>query len=298
MAVIQNERCEFGGLFRPLGSWDRPRPVLIRSPVFRWILLAVLSPAAGWGTSSTCFAENPQLQLAIDTYASAMEQTDRDVRLEEFARAEQLFRQVIAGTATQPAIENAELYVNLGNAALQAERLGPAIAAYRRALTIAPHHPQARQNLAFARGQLPDWARRDTGVGLIDSLMFWRTLWSRDQTLLASAACFFVAAVLVAVGVATRRTWPRTFALLPLLIWLVLLLSLQLTNDRDAQWNAVAVAETAVYAADSENSAPRMAKPLPSGTELSVVQQRERWIEVLLPDGRSGWVLASAVDRL
>lgn len=265
---------------------------------YRRVLLAILFLACVWGSNRLSYAENPQLQLAIDTYASAMEKTDRNVRLEEFARAEQLFRQVIAGTETQPAIENAELYVNLGNAALQAERLGPAIAAYRRALALSPHHPQARQNLAFARGQLPDWARRDDGIGLIDSLMFWRTLWSRDQTLLASAGCFFAAAVLVAVGVATRRTWPRTFALLPLLVWVVLLLSLWLTSDRDAKWNAVAIADSAVYAADSENAAPRLAKPLPSGTELSVIQQRDRWVEVLLPDGRSGWVLASTIDRL
>ena len=90
----------------------------------------------------------------------------------------------------------------------------------------------------------------------------------------------------------------RTFALLPLLIWLVLLLSLWLTSDPDAKWNAVAISESAVYTADSENSAPRLAKPLPSGTELSVIQQRERWIEVLLPDGRAGWVLAATIDLL
>jgi tetratricopeptide (TPR) repeat protein len=251
-----------------------------------------------WGTGRSSCAENPQLQQAIDTYAAAMEKTDRDQRLEEFARAEQLFRQVIAGTDTQAPIENAELYVNLGNAALQAERLGPAIAAYRRALANSPHHPQATQNLAFARGQLPDWARHADGIGLLDSLFFWRTLLSRDQTLLVSAMSFFIAAVLIAVGIATRQAWARNSAILPLFAWLVLIISLWLTTDRDAKWNAVAVSETTVYTADSENSAPRLAKPLPSGAELSVIQQRERWIEVLLPDGRSGWVLAATIERL
>ncbi len=298
MAVIQEDRCEFRGLLRRLVRWWHTLSSAVRLTPCRGACLAFLVFVGSWGCGQVSYAESPQLQQAIDTYVSAMEKVDRDLRLEEFARAEQLFRQVIAGTDAQPPIENAELYVNLGNAALQAERLGPAIAAYRRAMNISPHHPQARQNLAFARGQLPDWARHEEGVGLIDSLMFWRTLLSRDQTLLASAVCFFAAAVLFSVGVATRRTWPRTFALLPLLVWGVLLLSLWWTSDRDAKWNAVAIAETVVYAADSENSAPRLAKPLPSGTELSVLQQRERWIEVLLPDGRSGWVLASAVDHL
>lgn len=106
------------------------------------------------------------------------------------------------------------------------------------------------------------------------------------------------AALLVAVGVALGRTWPRNFALLPLLIWFVLVLSLWLTGERDSKWNAVAIAETTVFAADSENSAPRLTKPLPSGTELGILQQRDRWVEVVLPDARTGWVLASAVDQL
>lgn len=298
MAVITEGRDELPCSPWRFVRWWRARSVTIGPARYRWVLLAMLVHAWGWGCCQQSCAENPQLQQAVDTYAAAMEMPDRDQRLQEFARAEQLFRQVIAGSEKQPAIENAELYVNLGNAALQAERLGPAIAAYRRALALAPHHPQARQNLAFAREQLPDWARREDGIGLIDSLMFWRTFMSRDQTLLASAACFFVAAVLVACGLATRRTWPRTFALLPLLVWVVLLLSLWLTTDRDAKWNAVAIAESAVYAADSENAAPRLAKPLPSGTELSVIQQRDRWVEVLMPDGRTGWVLASTIDHL
>ena len=90
-----------------------------------------------------------------------METKDRHLRLEKFARAEQLFRQLIEGDAQQPPIHNVELYVNIGNAALQAERLGPAIAAYRRALALVPQQAQAQQNLAYARSLLPDWIRRE-----------------------------------------------------------------------------------------------------------------------------------------
>lgn len=278
--------CAVRGNTAPAASW---RTVI--AIVLTWVGFAGVLEAAG--------AESPQLQQAIDTYVAAMEKSDRDQRLEEFARAEQLFRQVIAGNDGRPGIENADLYVNLGNAAMQADRLGPAIAAYRRALAISPHHVQAIQNLGFARSLVPDWARRGEGLGLVDSLLFWRTMLSREQTCLVSAACFFVAALFFSWGWASRRAWPRNAAILPFLVWVVLMLSLWLTVDQDAVWNAVVVSDTTVYTADSENSAPRLTKPLPSGAELKMVQQRDRWSEVLLPDGHTGgWVLATALDRL
>ena len=126
-------------------------------------------------------AESTQIERAIDAYTAALETTDRNLRLEEFARAEQLFRQVIDGDGQHAPVRNADLYVNLGNAALQAERLGPAIAAYRRALALAPQNAQARQNLVYARSLLPDWARREESIRLIDSLFFWRAMISRGR---------------------------------------------------------------------------------------------------------------------
>ncbi|NLX53678.1 MAG: hypothetical protein GXY58_01040 [Planctomycetaceae bacterium] len=238
------------------------------------------------------------LARAVEEYSTAMETHDRNRRLEKFARAEQLFRQVVNGDAQQPPVHNAELYVNLGNAALQAERLGPAIAAYRRALALAPQHAQARQNLDYARSLLPDWARHEETSRLIDSLFFWRAMVSRGQLLVLGACCFLGAAVLLAVGYARRRPVVRNLAVVPLLAWLVLSMSMLIGHDDQTDRNVVVVTETTVYTADSENAAPRLARPLPSGAELSLLDQRERWSEVRLPDGRTGWLLTSTIDRL
>jgi len=59
------------------------------------------------------------LQQAIDRYTQTQVATGRDQRLFEHAAAQ--------------GARSVDLYTNLGNAALQAERLGPAILAYRRA---------------------------------------------------------------------------------------------------------------------------------------------------------------------
>ena len=95
------------------------------------------------------------LTRALGSYARALDIEDRDQRLEAFHRAEMLFGRVVESGSQSP-----ELYANLGNAALQAERLGPAVLAYRRALLVEPSNSQARQNLEHARGLLPVWVPR------------------------------------------------------------------------------------------------------------------------------------------
>ena len=73
------------------------------------------------------------LREAVDEYQAALDCTDRGERLQRFRRAEMLFDQVAGrssrGDDASSMVQNADLYVNLGNAALGAERLGPAIAA-------------------------------------------------------------------------------------------------------------------------------------------------------------------------
>ena len=103
MAVTQEVRCKLRYPTRRSSRARRAGWTTVRSTACRWAILAAAFTACLSGTGRSSYAENPQLQQAIDTYASAMEKTDRDQRLEEFARAEQLFRQVIAGTDAQPA---------------------------------------------------------------------------------------------------------------------------------------------------------------------------------------------------
>ena len=145
-----------------------------------------------------------------------METKDRNLRLAKFARAEQLFRQLIEGDARRANNSRCtELYVNMGNAASQAERLGPAIAAYRRALALAPQQARAQQNLAYARSLLPDWIRREETYRLIDSLFFSHTMIPSGQLLILGAGCFLVAAVLVSAGYARRHPLLRNLAAVP-----------------------------------------------------------------------------------
>lgn len=256
-------------------------------------VVLLLTPAFSWAADAGAL-----VQAAIDTYDAAMAATTRSQRLELFARSEQLFRQTVEGDDGHPPLRNAALYVNLGNAALQAERVGPAIAAYRHALAIDPQNGHARQNLAHARSLLPDWIRHDEPDRLIDSLFFWRAMAPRGTLILLGAWCFLAAALLWGAGLVRRQPLLRNLAILPLLLWGVLGTSLWLDPGNGDERNAVVLTESTVYTADSENAPPRLARPLPSGAEVVLMSRRDQWAEIRLPDGRTGWVLASAVEPL
>lgn len=262
-------------------------------------VVIVLASGSWW---SPCRADQgsdaARVQTAVEQYTAAMELRDRTDRIQSFARAEVLFRQIVEGDESHEPVSNAALYINLGNSALQAERIGPAIVAFRQALSLAPQDTQARQNLQYARTLLPDWIRRQESHGLLDSLFFWRALLTPGQIQVSAAVSFLLAAVLVALSIGQRQPLWRNLAVIPLLAWLAITVSLFVQPDPAAARNTVIVEESVVYTADSENSAPRLSRPLPSGAEIMLLQTRDRWTEVKLPDGRTGWVFSSTVQSL
>jgi len=233
-------------------------------------------------------------QQAIDAYTQGLDAEDRELRLEAFRRAERLFAKLETDGA-----RSADLYANLGNAALQAERLGPAVLAYRRALRVDPGNARALQNLEHARAQLPEWVPRPEPAGLFDSFFFWHRSVPRGQRSLAGAACFALAALLVAAGIRWRQSSLRNAAVLPGLAWIALLASLALDPAARAMDEAVLTADEAVArAADSALAPSAFPQPLPGGVELRILEERTPWLRVRLANGRDVWLKDSNVTRV
>ncbi len=244
-------------------------------------------------TSATTF------QDAVETYQQALQIKDRDERLAEFRRAEMLFERLLEPDAEGNVIQNADLLVNVGNAALQAERLGPAIVAYRRSLTIDSHHARAQQNLAHARQQVPQWARYEQQTDAWDSFLSLGGVVRPEQCSSFGAILFLLAAALVAAGIYWKRSVLRNLAVLPIVAWVVLLAAAVLNSKKGSEPDAVLVAEeTIVRSADATGAPPRMNRPLTSGVEARVLTAREDWSRVRLSDGLDGWIPNSSFRRM
>jgi tetratricopeptide (TPR) repeat protein len=256
--------------------------------------------AAALGRPGVARAASSQelLEEAVRQYRAALDVADRDQRLARFRRAELLFARLAEGGANEnSAIHNADLYVNLGNAALGAERLGPAIVAYRRALRLDPDHHRAKQNLAHARTLLPAWVPRPQAGGMLDTFFAWSGRLSTGELQLLAAAAFLLAAALLAASILWRQTTLRHLALIPAAAW-VLLLALLLASSGSSNAAVVIVPEVIARAADSAHAPPRLPQPLPGGAEVEVVEQRDQWLRVRLADNRDAWLPQSAVETV
>jgi len=246
--------------------------------------------------ASPVIATTPDATLnqAIDAYSQAQEATGRGERLAGFRQAQRLFEHAVAQGA-----RSAALYTNLGNAALQAERLGSAILAYRRALMLDPDQAQAHQNLRHARTRLPAWVPKPEFEGAPESLFIWRHLLNPTEQAVIAALAFLLAALLIAAAIRWRSPLARNLAFLPLLAWLGLLLSAMIQARAGGTNQAVLIAdETIARAADSPNAPMRFAQPLPAGTEVEIRESRTHWVHVVLANGRDAWVKWDAVEAV
>jgi hypothetical protein len=245
-------------------------------------------------TSLPAHAETAPLESAIESYTRALHTRDRDARIAAFRVAERGFGAAVAAGALNPAI-----LTNQGNAALQGERIGHAILAYRRALLLEPAHPRARQNLDHARGLLPAWVPRPEPAGLLDSFFFWHRTVARAQRGAVATGCFLLVGVLAALGIRLRQPPLRNAALVPLLVWAGLMLSVVFDPAAHALDEAVVTADEAIArAADSPLAKAALAEPLPGGTELTVLERRPPWLRVRLANGRDAWLAQDAVTAL
>ena len=256
---------------------------------FRCVAVGFLLCA--WGEPTRASSEI--LQQAVQVYRQAMDETPRSTRIEAFRQAEALFRQVIQ----EQTVVGADLYTNLGNAALQAHRIGPAIAAYRQALAQSPSHRRAATNLQHARSLLPDWVRYQDRSSLVQTVFFWSKLISPAALSSVAAFFFLLAAVLVSVSIRLNQPIWRSLAFVPAIIWIVFLISLGVQSFRsEAAQAVVIVEETVARSADSSSSASRFESALPGGTEVTVVETRDDWSQIQLPSEQLAWVRTSTLE--
>lgn len=268
-----------------------------------WQSSAILVVFMFTNASQAADAPEETLRQAVEAYQTAMDTTDRAARLNQFHQAELLFQQLTAAEADPPSAptrwQSADLYVNLGNAALGGEHLGTAILAYRRALTLDPDHSRARQNLQHARSILPDWVPTPEPSGGFDSLLTFlqRLTFSELQSI--AAGMFVLAALLLAAAFRFQQKILGKLAVLPGCVWLFFMAAsmIRLANQ-DVRAAVIIVPEVTARAADSHGAPPKLSQPLPSGTEVEVLEQRDEWSRVQLVDRREAWLPTTSLAHV
>jgi hypothetical protein len=248
---------------------------------------------------------------SLPAFAHAQESTRSDA--EVFAQAETAFRLGVENKtnllqtrrhfseATDACFElhrrgvrSPALYLNLGNAAVLADRWPEAVWAYHVGLKLDPNDAGLRDHLAFARGKVlypasgqgrpdadawPAWLHRPTVyelfcIGNFSYLLAWvagtSALLARSSRLVLAAGVWLLIAALCGGA-----------------------LGLQLEQaDADRQTPLIVLANNAEFYRGNGASYPQHpAMPvLPRGLEARQVHRRGGWVQIRLTTGEVGWV--------
>lgn len=215
----------------------------------------------------------------------------------EFARAEELYKQILADDKF-----SAKLYFNLANALFKQNKLGEAILYYNRAQRLAPSDDDIRHNLEMAEALTKDRIEQVPEFFLKSWLRSVRnTLSCRTWT----AISLIMFALMLALGllfVLAQRLTIRKAGFYGLLA--TLLLFVATTWFAAAERRAMLDREAAVVissAAPVKSSPDRSATDLfvlHEGTTLRVVSTLDEWSEVVIADGKKGWIESGKIERI
>lgn len=199
-------------------------------------------------------------------------------------------------------VENGHLGYNLGNAYFRLKQYGKAIAQYRQALKDFPRDPDITANLSLARKQVVDKIDDQRGEALIGHILYLNKLFSLYELQIAFFITYAAFWILFAFG--KFVTVRRVTGVLAILLFVA---SFCTQSDRlgnpllvlpyFGNYSGTAVItspEVKAYSGNSETF--QVVFLLHDGAELEIGEIRGDWVEVLLPEGRKGWVKSNELE--
>lgn len=193
---------------------------------------------------------------------------------------------------------NAEVYYNLGNTYYKLNQVGPAVLNYERALKIDPSYKNADENLYLTQGRI---SNRIQAVPDIFFIQWWNRITSGSNAGTWAIVALLLFLVFISILIAKRmgkaRELPVQLTGSVFIIWL-----LTLTVAYTAASNAVDYRKAVIMETDTPFMAnPQAGKALslvPEGTTVTYRSEKDGWIEISLPDGRTGWVRKNMLTKI
>ncbi|MEQ8634260.1 BatD family protein [Gimesia maris] len=280
------------------------------------VLASAASTAMANDITATGLSSEPHVQLdqsqrevilndASESYRNGLSlaETNAADAKDLFLRAAKKYQLLV-----DSGISNADLYFNLGNAYLQSNQLGRAIANYNRALKIEPDNRQFQVNLNAAQGMVKTADTPQKLSGPDESLLLKLKNGNADLIKLVGQETVITVLVISSLafwGLLILRTMDHKLSLwkfgtLPGLLLLVSLVSIYLHTDSTApQGNAVIVEQhLKLHAGDGEQFAEVAVLDSAEGHRVQTLAHRGTWTQIQTAQGQTGWVPDRVLELL
>lgn len=239
----------------------------------------------------------PQTAVTTTKPEEMWEQANNAYMNGDFTTAAALYEEIMS-----EGLSSAKLYYNLANTYFRTGENTKAILFYNRALLLAPNDDDIRHNLAIAESLTKD---------SIDEVPeFFIKGWSRsirnslDERTWAILSILFFAAAL-ALGVTfllAQRTGVRKggfYGMAVSAILFIMTLSFA-ASQRSAEINrrqAIVMSTAAPVKSSPDRSATDLFV-LHEGTKVRIIGTLDRWSEVVIADGKRGWIESEKIERI
>ncbi len=193
-------------------------------------------------------------------------------------------------------IESGEVYFNLGNAYFKTNDLGRAILYYEKASKFIEGDPALEQNLQLSRLRIVDKIEPIPELFIFE---WWTTLthlFSLDTLLWLSIAVFSILMILIIVNLLYGRQYIRQF------IWVTsafCILIFIITFSHLYEF------ETSQFGVILEEKVSVISEPDIGGTEVFILHEGTKvkinrllnnWLEITIPDGKTGWLRETSLE--
>ncbi len=269
---------------------------ILRIVVFTAVILSFVATAI-------LYAQEPDQTVAGDadavpaqTGAAAMwDEGNEAYNNREYARAISLYEAVLAEGK-----HSARLYYNLGNACFKADDLAHAILYYKRALLLSPSDEDTRYNLSLAEAQtkdriavVPEFFLKGWMRGVRDALGC--TAWS------ALSICMFAAALALLLTFLLGRSLPVRKAgfygtVAATLLFVATTAFAVSSRERILSHDEAVVMASAVAIKSSPDGSATELFVLHAGTSVRVIGEVDEWREIVIADGKRGWVESKNIE--
>ena len=208
----------------------------------------------------------------------------------DFAAAAASYDAVIEG-----GFESAEVYYNLGNAHFRLGEIAHAVLNYRRAARLDPGNDDIRANLALVSQRLQDRIEPLPRFWLLSAYDWWMGLIPGGMLQALVAACYLLLGATVVLIVVRRPAGWRTplrrvsYGAAAATVLLGATLIIRETGVGLPEEAVVMAGEARVLSAPSEEGGLTVFT-LHEGTTVRIDRRAGEWAEIVLADGKVGWL--------
>lgn len=244
------------------------------------------------------------LFLATPLLSSANEQPEALLKKGNSAYAKEQYKEALAAyqQALDAGYESVALYFNTANAYYKLAEMPAAILNYEKAAKLAPGDEDIKLNLKLANLKITD---RMEDVPEFFLTTWWKSFiffFSAKALAVFNVTSFIVGFVLLIAYLFLTAVGPKKLAFYAGIIVLSLgLISFIVVNVQSGYLNGKSQAIVFSGAADVKSGPDAKQKTLfviHAGTKVSIKENNNRWINVVLSNGNSGWIAASDVKEI